>query len=120
MTAGTRRFLKKNRLSKPSEFRSVFNTNQRSIDSRFVVLAKRNGLEYSRLGLALSKNKIPLATRRNRIKRIVRESFRQNNIMLEDYDLVVLPQKNVENSDKESLWKSLEKHWSKISRCEDS
>lgn len=116
VTAGTGRFPRSNRLCVPAEYRGVFTTNTRSIDSRFVVLARKNGLGRSRLGLAISKKKIPRATSRNRIKRIIRESFRLNKIMQKDYDLVVLPQKNLERTDMASLRKSLEKHWSNISK----
>jgi ribonuclease P protein component len=116
VTAGTGRFLKNHRLNKPSDFRNVFNANRRSFDSRFVVLARKNGLGHPRLGLVVSRKKVGNAVTRNRIKRIVRESFRRYLNKLGDYDLVVIPQKSPNPDDRKSMRKSLEKHWSNISK----
>ena len=114
------RFQKKYRLTSPSEYRNVFNTKTRSVDSRFVVLAKENSLEYPRLGLAVSRKKIPGAVCRNRVKRIIRESFRKNRKLLQNLDLVVMPQKNINQIKNEILRKSLETHWRNLSRCKSS
>jgi ribonuclease P protein component len=120
VTTRNKRYLKSYRLCTPSQYRNVFSTDLRSIDSCFVVLAKNNGLEFSRLGLAISKKKIHAAVARNRIKRIVRESFRLNDIAFNGYDLVVMAQKKPEIANKEKLRKSIERHWSKLARCENS
>ena len=110
------RFQKKNRLNTPAQFNNVFNTEKKSIDSQFVVLAKKNGLGYSRLGLVVSKRKVACAVLRNSIKRIIRESFRCNSIVKEGYDIVVLPQKKVKTRDRVLLRTSLSNHWESISR----
>jgi len=116
----TERFQKHQRLNKPSEFSSVFGKNERSADSCFLVLARQNGLGYSRLGLAVSRQKLRKAVDRNRIKRLIRESFRKNQQILAGLDLVVLPQKHIEKSGNRSLQESLNIHWRRVSRCKES
>lgn len=111
VAACTARFLKHQRLSRPSEFRKVFKTRVRSADTRFLVLASENGLSYSRLGLAVSKEKLRKAVSRNSIKRLIRESFRINSNLLAGLDLVVLPQNKIDISDKQVLRDSLSLHW---------
>ena len=119
MAASAERFLKSQRLNKPSEFQKVFKTRLRSSDSRFLVLASENGLDHPRLGLAVSKDKLRKAVMRNMVKRIIRESFRKNSALLAGLDLVVLPQRSVDLSDRQALSDSLSIHWSKVSRCKN-
>ena len=120
MITGKRQYPKKNRLTQPTEYRNVFTTNLRSVDSCFIVLAKENGLEFSRLGIAVSKKKIKKAIKRNKIKRIIRESFRQDSIKQEHYDLIVLPQLGHEKAEEKKLRDSLNEHWRKITKCGSS
>ena len=49
-----------------------------------------NGLDHARLGLAISKRVSKRAVERNRIKRLVRESFRRVRPGLPPVDLVVM------------------------------
>jgi ribonuclease P protein component len=114
------RFQKQRRLLTPSDFSNVFKKSQRTVDSHFLVLARENHLDRSRLGLVVSKQKLRKAVSRNRIKRIIRESFRKNNRILSGLDLVVLPQKQSRDVKRELLWESLNTHWRKVSRCKQS
>jgi ribonuclease P protein component len=109
-------FTKDHRLNSPSAFRKVFNHNKRSADSRFIVLASENGLAYSRLGIVIKKKKIPLASGRNFVKRVIRESFRQGKISQEGLDIVVIPQKSIEIQNRKMLRDSLDEHWRRVSR----
>ena len=111
MAASIAPFQKHQRLSTPADFSKVFKTRVRSSDSQFLVLASENGLSYSRLGLAVSKERLRRAISRNRIKRLIRESFRLNVGLLSGLDLVVLPQKNINISNKQVLRDSLSLHW---------
>ncbi|MFI0378073.1 MAG: ribonuclease P protein component [Candidatus Thiodiazotropha sp.] len=68
-------FPRRCRLVKPGDYRRVFGDGERSSDSLFLVLARSNQLDCARLGLAVSKKSSPSAVHRNRIKRLIRESF---------------------------------------------
>jgi ribonuclease P protein component len=54
-----------------------------------MVIARPNGLEHARLGLAVGVKAAGNAVNRNRIKRLVRESFRHRQPELPAMDLVV-------------------------------
>ncbi len=68
----------------------VFHDGARASDARFTVLASPNGLDRARLGLAISRKAAALATERNRLKRLARETFRANRERLIGFDLVVM------------------------------
>ena len=57
------------------------------------IKGKRNNLEHPRLGCSIPKRGTRLASRRNRLKRIVKESFRSKALQLPFMDVIVLVQK---------------------------
>ena len=79
-----------------------------------LVLARPNGLNRSRLGLAISKKHTPGAVERNRIKRIVRESFMSSQPFAKPVDAIVLNRSGILNQNNAAVFKSLSKHWNKI------
>jgi ribonuclease P protein component len=70
-------FSRKERIKKRKEFTAVYDTGKKKVGNLFVLYGKKNGLPYHRLGITASK-KVGNAVTRNRIKRIFRETFRQN------------------------------------------
>ena len=56
----------------------------------FSVFVQVNALTRSRLGIVVSKKVAPRAVDRNRIKRLVRETFRRDRWQLGNNDLVVM------------------------------
>ena len=101
---------------KAAEFNRVFDKAVRSSDQYFTVLARRNEHGYPRLGLAISKKKAKLAVTRNRLKRIIRESFRRKQHELSCVDYVVMAGHRCSNADSSRLMQSLEAHWQKLSK----
>ena len=77
----------------------------------FTVLYRDNGKRAPRLGLAVSKKNCRQAVGRNRIKRIVRESFRLNQNRLPGIDIVVLSQPGTHKANNKELFSSLAAHW---------
>ena len=107
------------RLLKAAEFNRVFDKSVRSSDRYFTVLARHNSLTYPRLGLAISKRKAKLAVQRNRLKRIVRETFRHS--LLANADYVVMAGQQSSTATNTALFQSLEKHWRILNqKCESS
>lgn len=105
---------KKNRLLDKKKFDFVFKKPSKTSDKYFTLLFCKNNKSYSRLGLVISKKKCKLAVNRNKIKRIIRESFRTNKNSLNGYDVVVLNKHTTYNDDSSMLRKSLKNHWRKI------
>jgi ribonuclease P protein component len=80
----------------------------------FTILYRPNGSDQPRLGLAIGKKNCRLASGRSRLKRIVRESFRQNRETIGGVDLVVLNQPAAAGANNKALFDSLDRHWHRI------
>jgi len=103
------------------QYQQVFDKPERSSDDYFTLLAKLNDVKHARLGLAIAKKSIAHAVDRNRIKRLVRESFRMQQLDLGHADFVVLAKRNLQNSTNEQIRQSLNKHWERlVKKCEKS
>lgn len=108
------RFRRENRLLSAAAFTRVFRQPRRSRDALFIVLSKPNDLSIARLGLAISKKNCRQATGRNRIKRVVRESFRLHQDALAGRDFVVMNQPKAANASNQALFDSLSNHWRRL------
>jgi len=105
------RLQKENRLLDAAAFTRVFKKATRSRDKWFTVLYRENEKDIARLGLAVSKKHCRQATGRNRIKRIVRESFRQHQEKLVGLDVVVINQPAARAATNQQLFDSMLGHW---------
>jgi ribonuclease P protein component len=108
---------RRSRLTAQAQFRSVFQQPVVSTDAWFKVLARRNELPHSRLGLAVSRQVDRRAVERNRIKRIVRDSFRRHYVNGHDpypADFVVLPRRAAIWISNQQLRERLSCHWARI------
>ena len=105
------------RLRSGREIRAVLKQGQRVSDTLLTVHAKPNGLPQPRLALAVSRKVSPKAVVRNRLKRLIRESFRHGS-GLAGLDVVVVPRQAAAGVDRAQLRHSLEKLWPAIrKRC---
>ena len=77
----------------------------------FTVLYKNNDEQEARLGLAISKKNCRSAVARNRLKRLVRESFRIHRADLQGLDVVVMNQPAAARASNKALFDSLQQHW---------
>jgi ribonuclease P protein component len=105
-----------NRLLDAGAYDRVFQKATRSRDEWFTVLCRENDTGLARLGLAISKKHCRAATGRNRIKRIVRESFRHNQQSIEGLDIVVINNPAAASASNRDLLASLERHWLRCAR----
>ena len=104
----------------PSDFTPVFNNPVVAASPAFTVLAKPNDRNRARLGLTIAKKKIKKAAGRNRVKRLIRESFRHHQHQLPDVDLVIMAKNGTAEFDNAELTKQLAKLWRKITqRCNE-
>jgi len=116
------KFSRQSRLLKPAEFKTVFQQPIRSGDDCFRILARTNDIQRHRLGMAVSKKACARAVGRNRIKRVVRESFRalmSGTVPDKALDFVVLPTAAATNQSNKTLDESLSTHWKRLIRKAD-
>jgi len=112
-------FARDRRLLRPEQFRRVFADATRAGDALVTVLARANGLEHGRLGLAVGRRKIARATQRNTFKRVARESFRAHPHAVAGLDLVVLPKPAASRADRRALRRSVDRQWPILRRRAD-
>ena len=109
-------FSKNKRLRKGSDFKAVRGTRLTVSTPELLLLAKPNVLSYPRLGLAVAKKHAKLAVQRNRVKRIARESFRQNINSLPSIDIVLLVRKGITDVNNEELHQCLKNLWQQLAK----
>jgi ribonuclease P protein component len=81
---------KSRHLRLPAEFAAVYEAKVRESRGPLMLYALPNELGFPRLGMSVSR-KVGTAVRRNRIRRLIRESFRLlQHDLPQGYDLVVV------------------------------
>lgn len=108
-------FKKTQRLLIKKDYDHVFEQAKKIVTSEFIILFRENNLSYARLGLALSKKMIAKAHDRNRIKRLIRESFRQKE--LPAIDMIFLARRDVAKQANSNINNRLGKIWKKLTSC---
>ncbi|KAE9531126.1 ribonuclease P protein component [Ursidibacter arcticus] len=104
-------FSRELRLLAPVQFKAVFEQPFRASTPQLTLLARENSLENPRLGLTVAKKHLKRAHDRNRIKRIVRESFRLKQQQLPCYDFVFVAKAGIGKLSNTELFEILEKLW---------
>jgi ribonuclease P protein component len=111
-------FTKAQRLLKPAEFKHVFDQRQSQHNALFGVYTARNTLNHARVGLVVSKKVSKRAVVRNKIKRLVRESFRLQQAALGSIDFVIVAKTPLADVATDTITTTLQPLWSKaIKRC---
>ena len=102
------------RLRRPGEFAALRNSSGRAGGRCFHMRYRDNELDGARLGLAISKRVSKRAVERNRIKRLVRESFRRVRHRLPAVDLMVMAREQAAGVPGPELLGELEALWRKL------
>ena len=97
-------FTKEQRLLTPAAFREVFDAPERKIhQSHLMAFVRTNTHDKPRVGMAITKRKVPTAVARNLIKRQIREQFRSKAFKIENKDIVFIIKKSIKDIDKNEL-----------------
>jgi ribonuclease P protein component len=109
------RFNKSQRLPNAAAFSAVFKASElRAGSPELLLLARHNDLETARLGVIVSKKNCRLATGRNRLKRLIRESFRHQQDALHGLDIVVLVKRGLAERDNGQVNEQLDRAWNRL------
>ncbi|HRJ51926.1 MAG TPA: ribonuclease P protein component [Candidatus Thiothrix moscowensis] len=102
------------RLTRGVEFQRVFQHGKRLHANGLNARAAANSLGFPRLGMAIAKKALRRAHERNRIRRLIRESFRQHLSQLPAVDLVVMCRSDVLTMSNSELFQQLEGLWLRL------
>ncbi len=107
------RFRPCHRLRSAADFERVYRTGKRAGDGLFAVNALANELGFARLGMSVSTRTVGNAVRRNRVRRIIREVFRERQRELPGVDLVVTSRPGARDALRPAIVTSLERLFTK-------
>ena len=102
------------RLRRKSEFDAAYARGRRFGNGFFAVTASSNDKSGARLGMAVAVRTAGNAVERNRIRRIIRESFRLHQSGLPAVDLVVSARPKARAAPGTELHASLASLWKKV------
>jgi ribonuclease P protein component len=103
------------RLRHKGDFDAAYARGRRMSDGFFSVTARANDADTPRLGLAVAVKLAGSAVARNRLRRIIRESFRLHQKELPAVDLVVSARPASRGATAPALRASLAVLWKKVS-----
>jgi ribonuclease P protein component len=109
------RLPRERRIRRPAEFKRAYAVGKRLGNEYFTASAHPNGLTCARLGMSIAARILRRAVDRNRVRRVIRESFRVNQLSLPPLDIVIGVRAGVRTADNARLRSALEKLWQKIS-----
>lgn len=109
------------RLRRAADFRQLYASGRRLGAEPFTAVVRPNQQGAARLGLSIAARNVRRAVHRNRVRRLIRESFRQCCGQLPALDIVVGVRSGVQAVSNARLRASLDGLWQKIaSTCERS
>ncbi|HVY81699.1 MAG TPA: ribonuclease P protein component [Steroidobacteraceae bacterium] len=109
------------RLRRKPDFEAVYARGRRMGNGFFGVTARLNDVGRPRLGLAVASKTAGGSVERNRIRRVVRESFRLHQHELPAVDIVVSARARARGAANRELRAQIEELWRKVrEQCDSS
>lgn len=114
-------FTRQQRLVSPSQFKHTFKSGRRIGDQSMTLIFIANDKPFARLGLAIPKKAVKRAVDRNRLKRVIRESFREHQEIIAGNDIVVLIKRDLSSQTNAAMFAKLKEYWQTVEKqCEQS
>ena len=112
-------FNKLSRITQSKQFNLLFSCSKKIYGEYFSFRFRENNCLRARLGVIVTKKNQKRAVQRNHLKRVVRESFRNEQYNLIGMDIIVLVKRGAEKACSLTLRKDLQKNWRKISSAKE-
>lgn len=110
-------FTKAQRLLTPADFREVFDAPEYKLHQSHLMAFVRNSTsDCARVGMAITKRKVPTAVMRNLVKRKIRENFRIQASQLETKDIVFIVKKPIKDLNNKELNNQINNIFNKIKK----
>ncbi|MBQ0712458.1 MAG: ribonuclease P protein component [Porticoccus sp.] len=110
-------YCRNKRLLTARSYQAVFgDTCYKVAHPNLLLLARPNQLSHPRLGLVVAKKHIRHAVNRNRVKRVVRDTFRLVQHQLNSVDVVFLVRPGMDKLSPQEQTELLENTWQRLSR----
>ena len=81
-----------------------------------MILSRVSEQKEAQIGIIVAKKHVKLAVQRNRIKRLLRESFRHKRDSIPELEIVILAKKGVDQLENKACHEELEFIWRKLVR----
>lgn len=107
-------FPRRVRIVRSADYLALRKTGKRVHARNFRADVTRNPAGHARLGLVVSKRVSKSAVRRNRIKRICRDSFRRHRASLPPIDIVLIATPQADACDNAALHADLKQLWNRL------
>ena len=104
------------RVRRKSDFVAIYKRGKRLSDSIFTLTFTMNTTGVPRLGLAIAARTVGNAVARNRVRRVIRESFRLAQHALPHADIVVGARNAARTATNDALRNSLAALWVKLAK----
>ena len=112
---GNEDFARTRRLLNARDYSRVFECAEaKASHKNLLLLARKNELQWHRLGLVIAKKNVRLAVQRNRIKRVAREFFRRLPDDGTPMDIVLLARRGIDQLDNAELSSILQQQWQRL------
>ena len=107
-------FSRQFRLKTKAEFKNIFDQPNKISQKYVTILFKPNQKNYSRIGIIVAKRIAHHAHDRNRIKRIIKDSFRCHKVKLLGKDIIIIAKQPSKIIDKKTLRQGIDHLWEKL------
>jgi len=114
LTSGRARLRASQKLSTAAEFARAHKSKRRQADALFSIQWIENDREHARIGMAVGVRAVGAAVTRNRVRRLIRESFRLRRQELPAVDIFVIARTGARSASNAQIFASLARLWQEI------
>lgn len=107
------------RLKNKQQFKKIFHDAKRLTGNYFTVFLKANALNHPRLAIIITKRSVRNAVDRNRLRRIIKESFRLHQYVVSGYDVLIIASKDINQLTNKELTQCLAKQWQRLHKYQE-